>query len=286
MLLIADSGSSKTTWVVAAKNEVLQTFETGGLNPNILTFDEIDSQLEAEVVPQLLHRHYWGAVQQVIFYGASFSTDTYCRRMEDLLSHVLGLEEAQVHHDILGAARAAAQDEPALVCIMGTGSNSCYYDGQQMVEQIGGHGYLFGDEGGGVDLGKRLMQCMLNRQASPELKDRFAAQYGADLLKVRNHIYSANKINAELAAMTPFVQQCLDLPEVDAFVQQSFRDFVRLTLLQHIGRLHLPVHFVGSVGTHFRPQVEAVCLAEGLQPGRYLARPAEDLVIFHQRHDL
>ncbi|MBX3103325.1 MAG: hypothetical protein KF690_12510 [Bacteroidetes bacterium] len=286
MLLLADSGSTKTAWRLLEQDQVRWAHETSGINPNVLTFEQIAAQLQQELLPSLDTVLASGdKVTSVVFYGASFSTETYCRQMYDTLFQLLGTQQIAVHHDILGAARAAAQAAPAIVCIMGTGSNSCYYDGQAMVRQIGGHGYLFGDEGGGVDLGKRLLVTLLNGDAGAELVRRFAERYNCSLMTARNAVYAAPKINAALAAYTPFVHSCLDLPEVADLVQQSFQLFLRHTVLRHPEHREVPLRFVGSVAHIFAPQLQLACRSQGLTVASILQKPIEGLITYHSRHE-
>jgi N-acetylglucosamine kinase-like BadF-type ATPase len=279
--LIADSGSTKTAWRVLAYGHVLWAHETSGINPNVLSFAQIAAQLTEELLPALPHL----ALERVTFYGASFSTATYCQQMQTLLAEASNVPPHQVavHHDILGAAHAVAGTAPAIVCILGTGSNSCYYDGLQMVRQVGGHGYLFGDEGGGVYLGKQLLARLLNGQASTQLQARFATAYPAPLMAQRNAVYSAPKPNAALAAYAPFVHANLDLPELRTLVADAFDAFLQTTVLQHPEHRKVPVHAVGSIAHHFAPLWQQALVSHHLQAGQVVQKPIDGLVAYYQK---
>ncbi|MFN8921442.1 MAG: ATPase [Sphingobacteriia bacterium] len=288
MQLIADSGGTKTDWawlagnLPAASGPVLRT---GGINPGIQAFAQIRRLLVEELLP--------AAQQQptpvgISFYGASFALPHQCSQMEALLSELLAAP-AQVWHDILGAARALAGHQPALVCILGTGSNSCYYDGQEISQTIGGHGYVLGDEGGGVDLGRRLLQHLLRREASPALLEAFMQAYPDGLMAQREALYAAPKLNTALASYAPFLLAQLAVPqlqaEVQALVQASFRAFIRYTLQQYPAALHtLPVHTVGSVGFHFQALWRTSLQQAGFRPGQVLASPMPGLLQYHHLH--
>lgn len=279
-LLLAESGASKTEWRLIDESQPLLAFRAGGINANVQSFAQIEAALKAEVVPQITGT----APEAVCFYGASFSAPRFVEPMTALLQRLLGVEQVAVRHDLLAAARAAAGREPGVVCILGSGSNACLYDGETITAQRGGHGYLFGDEGSGADLGKRLLKGLLDDELPPEIAADFEAEFGVSPTAYKHDTYAAERPNVRLAALAPFVRARLDRPEIMKLARNAFGDFLAKTALRFPNARDLPLHFVGSVALHFQECLTAVCAENDLQPGKFVSDPIENLVQFHQKY--
>ena len=281
-LLLAESGASKTEWRLIDETDTLLAFRAGGINANVQRFPDIAAALKTEVAPRVADM----PPGLVYFYGASFARPEFNEPMAALLAETTGATRAVVRHDLLAASRAAAGREPAVVCILGSGSNACLYDGKQITAQRGGHGYLFGDEGSGADLGKRLLKGLLDEELPSEFAAQFQAEFGADPTAYKHYTYAAERPNVRLAALAPFVRGRLSLPEVAALAEAAFGDFLDKTVRRLPGAKDLPVHFVGSVAFHFRETLIQVCAARNIVPGKIIAAPIDNLVRFHQQYGL
>lgn len=271
-LLVADAGGTKTEWRLVRSGAPPLAFRTDGFNANLEPMSDMVRRLTEEVRPRLPV-----PPEAVHFYGAAFSTEEYCSAWAEALRRVLEAPTATAEHDLLGAARAAALGKPAVVCILGTGSNSCYFDGQYIVEQRGGHGYIFGDHGSGADLGRRLLADVLDGEAPRPLAEAFTSVYGSPK-EVRNQTYRHPKPSVFLASLVKFL---IDHPGeyIDSLVATAFSDFLNRTVLRY--RRPEPVYFVGSLAKQFEGILVRVCAENGLNVGGFVPHPIDRLVEFH-----
>lgn len=282
LLLLADSGSTKTEWRLMTQDEVLEGFRTRGFNPNVMSFEQMRSQLQSEVVPQLKRQ----VPHQIVFFGASFSVQAYCQPFEVMLAEVLGTPKSnvQVGHDLEAAARSVCQDEAGIACILGTGSNSCLYNGKEILRSRGGHGYLLGDEGSGADMGKRLIKALLDGELEPEVRDSFLSKQGKDIYAIRNGVYHAERPNVFLAGFTQFISGHLQHPQIRSIVTESFDAFLKKTVVRYDGYKDLPCYFVGSVASVYQHLLEERCRLQGVRFKGAVADPIHGLVQYYQRH--
>ncbi len=271
-LLVADAGGTKTEWRLVRGDAPPLDFRTPGFNANLEPLSDMERRLTEEVKPLL------PVTPDVVrFYGAAFSTDEYRSAWAESLRRALGAPTASAEHDLLGAARAAALGKPAVVCILGTGSNSCFFDGKNIVAQRGGHGYIFGDHGSGADLGRRLLADLLDGDAPQELSEKFTQTYGPPK-NVRNQTYRHPKPSVFLASLVKFL---IDHPcdYTDALVSAAFSDFLDRTVV----RFQRPeaVFFVGSLGKQFETILLRLCANKRLKVGGFVPRPIDKLVEYH-----
>lgn len=284
-ILLAESGATKTEWRLLDSDHVLHAFHGAGFNANVQSFEQIEAQLRTEVLPVLRPLPSAQGVK-IVFYGSGFSNPSYCRRMEQVMAQVFAEQQPPaIHamHDMLAAARAAAQDQPAVVCILGTGSNSCYYDGKSVVRSRGGFGYLFGDEGSGAHLGRMLLKGFLDEELPLDIQADFEAAQGMDIYALKNQVYKAEKPNVMLAALAPFVSKYTHRPEINAMVRNCFDAFVQKTIARYDGYRDLPLFVIGSIASHFRDCLRDACEAADAPIPQLVPKPIEGLVRFHQR---
>jgi glucosamine kinase len=277
MILVADSGSSKTDWKWV---DTGVSFQTSGYNPYVQGISGVLSVLAEELLPQ-----FTGRVPECIyFYGSGFSVPEYNVALQEWMIQNTGASKAIVEHDLLGAARAICQNRAGIAAIMGTGSNSCLYDGRTIVSSKGGHGYLFGDEGSGADLGKRLVQKLLNEELSPGLSqqilEKLACKAAVDL---RNRIHGKPRPNVALAALAPLVLALQEAEEIQLLILESFRAFLNTTLLRYSEIRHLSPGFTGSVAWHFKKHLLQVLSEKGLDSSVVLPKPIDQLAYYHER---
>jgi N-acetylglucosamine kinase-like BadF-type ATPase len=264
------------------QDEVLEGFRTRGFNPNVMSFEQMRSQLLSEVLPQLKRQ----VPHEIIFFGASFSVQAYCEPFEVMLAEVIGTNKhhVRVGHDLEAAARSVCQDQAGIACILGTGSNSCLYDGKEILRSRGGHGYLLGDEGSGADMGKRLIKALLDGDLDPDLRDSFLAKQGKDLYALRNGVYHAERPNVHLASFTQFISGHLQHHQIRSIVTDSFDAFLKKTVLRYDGYKELPCYFVGSVASVYQHLLEERCKAHGVKFKGAVSDPIHGLVQYYQRH--
>lgn len=278
MILIADCGSTKIDWCVVDGANVVRRVFTGGMNAVMLTEEEMASRIAEELVPQLGDEH----IEEVYFYGAGCIADEVCDNVRRAIAkNIPSAKKIEVHTDLLAAARALCGRKPGIACIMGTGSNSCYYDGDKICDNVSPLGYILGDEGSGAVLGKILIGDVLKNQLPKDLCDKFLAQYELDRLTIIRRVYKEPQANRFLASVTPFLIQNIDRKEVHELVVNSFKSFFRRNVLQYEGATQLNVNLIGSIAYYYREVLEEAARECGLTVGTIIKSPMEGLVAFH-----
>lgn len=275
-ILIADSGSTKTDWVLAEDGKLLRRIRTKGINPVFQAEEEMAR--EAEVVAQALEK---ALPETVCFYGAG-CIPTHIDTVKHALMHALpGTDRIEVHTDMLGAARGLCGHHPGIACILGTGSNSCLYDGQQIVANVSPLGFILGDEGSGAVLGKLLVGSLLKNQMTPALKEAFLAETGLTPAEIIERVYRKPFPNRFLASLSPFIAQNLQEPCIRRLVLDSFRDFFRRNAMQYEDYNRYPIHCTGSIAFHYREVLEEAAAGLGLHLGTVVPSPLEGLIAYH-----
>ena len=277
-MLIVDSGSTKTDWSVCQKGLVVQAIQTQGLNPyhqseeviaEVLK-NELKSALHAELKPET----------EVVFYGAGCANEASCNRVRNVIEAVLGLTNVQVYTDLLGAARALCGHKEGIACVLGTGSNSCLYDGKKIVANVPSLGYILGDEGSSAVLGRRLLSDCLKNQLPPALREEFLKRYNLTQEVVLERVYRQPLVNRFLASLTPFLSDHRDVPEVHKLLVGSFTDFLTRNVVQY-RRPWLPINCVGSIANAFGSELKEAAEALGMEMGVILQSPMRGLINYH-----
>lgn len=280
MILIADSGSTKTDWCLMRDSDTTLVIQTQGINPYHQAQEAIGLVLAEELLPQLK-----GYVKEqplkVIFYGAGCANDNACQRVEDAIHKVLGYTDITIHSDLLGAARALCGHEEGIACVLGTGSNSCLYDGEKIVANVPALGYILGDEGSSAVLGRRLVGDCLKNQLPEAIRDEFLVEYGLTQEIILEKVYREPLANRFLASLTPFLSKYREVPEVRRLLVESFVDFFVRNVKQY-RRPWLPIHFVGSVANAFSSELKEAAESLGMELGTILKSPIEGLASYHQ----
>lgn len=277
MILIADSGSTKTDWCLCNEGTPILAVQTQGINPYHQTEEAIELVLAEELLPQLtrlpdsLH---------VIFYGAGCANDTACGRVREAMQRVLAADDITIHSDLLGAARALCGHEEGIACVLGTGSNSCLFDGKDIIANVPPLGYILGDEGSSAVLGRRLVGDCLKNQLPEAVRNEFLAEYNLTQETILEKVYRQPLANRFLASLTPFLSKHREVPEVHTLLVESFVDFFVRNVKQY-RRPWLPIHFVGSIANAFKAELKEAAESLGMELGCILKSPMEGLVKFH-----
>lgn len=275
MILIADSGSTKTDWCMVENGEPVLRFQTRGTNPFFQTEEEIRKEIETGLLPAL--KDYVPSV--VYFYGAGCAFPEKNEMIRRAINQYVPVS-VEVGSDLLAAARALCGDRPGIACIMGTGSNSCYYDGKEIVKNVSPLGFILGDEGSGAVLGKLLIGDVLKDQLPPALKEQFLAQYELTPALIMDRVYRQPFPNRFLAGFSPFILEHLDEPAIWELVTRSFLAFFTRNVKQY-DYLELPVHLVGSVAWHYQDILKDIAFDLGICLGTIAQSPMEGLVRYY-----
>lgn len=274
MLLIADSGSTKTDWKLVDK-KVEFSFQTMGMNPFYMKADEIESELKNVVVPKLKKKP-----GHVYFYGAGIISEQK-QRIELILSNSFPNAKVDAESDLLGAARALCGKETGIACIMGTGANSCLYNGEKIVDNIPPLGFIHGDEGSGAVLGKKLVTMYLKRELPEYIADEFHKEYGLNVSDFLKKVYKEAFPNRFLANFTKFIHQHISNGLIYQMVYDSFTEFLTRNVFKYSDYQKLNIHFVGSVAFYFKDILIKIAKEHDLKIGKIIRSPIDSLVKYH-----
>lgn len=277
MILIADCGSTKIDWCLIENSKVINQVFTCGMNAVMLTEEEMATRIANELMPQL-GKH---DIEAVYFYGAGCISDDVCANVANAIRASIPAPVIEVHTDLLAAARALCGHNPGIACIMGTGSNSCFYDGEKICDNVSPLGYILGDEGSGAVLGKILVGDVLKNQLPAELCEKFLKQYELDRLTIIRRVYKEPQANRFLASVTPFLIQNIENPAVHALVLNSFKSFFVRNVCQYKDFKSLDVNFIGSIAYYYRDILAEAAEATGCRMGTIIKSPMEGLIKFH-----
>ncbi len=279
-LLIAESGSSKTDWAFLAEGEAPVHFRTQGVNPYFHNSGRILEILKEGLAQQ----HIPLSPSAVHFYGAGCSSPERKERVHHALRMIFPGGRILVEHDLLAAARALCQAEPGIATILGTGSNTCLYNGETIIRSRGGTGFILGDEGSGADMGKRLVKAVLNRDFPEGLTEEFYQEHDLTEERIVERVYREPGANVFLASFAPFIKPRLEAPELKNLVRESFTAFFKAHIVKYEDHRSLPLNSVGSVGYQFRDQLAEVASEFAVTLGKITDEPITGLVEYHQRH--
>jgi N-acetylglucosamine kinase-like BadF-type ATPase len=276
-LLLADSGSTKTDWCVLDNGKTAERPVTRGTNPFFQSEEEISNELTTALLPQLGSTRF----DRVYFYGAGLAFPDKIDLLRNILRrHLQVADEVEAGSDMMAAARALCGHGAGIACILGTGSNSCFYDGRDIVSNVSPLGYILGDEGSGAYLGKRLVGDILKNQTSPELKEAFLQQYNLTPADIIERVYRRPFPNRFLASLSPFLAEHIDSPEMHRLVKEAFLSFFRRNVMQYDYRRY-PAGFVGSVAYHYQEVLRSAADEVGVRIGTIVKSPMEGLITYH-----
>ena len=277
MEVVVDGGSTKADWKIIGQASI-ESLTTTGFNPVFHSEDQIFTALSQTFSKEEIPT---GSVGQIYYYGAGCWDDKRKGKVHRALAHIFQNAEIEVHHDLLGAARATCGHKPGIACIIGTGSNSCLYDGEQVVDNVTNLGFLLGDEGSGTHLAKRLLRAYFYREMPKVLSDRLDAAYPEGKQAILDKVYSLDPPNAYLASFTKFMGDHQDNPFILRILFDSFEQFIDRHVRKYRHHMELPVHFIGSVAFYFRNILEVILEEREMIPGIFIQKPIDNLVRFH-----
>jgi len=276
-ILIADSGSTKTHWSLLSDGREKTRIRTQGINPFYQSKEEIEQELQLSLLPQLPQD---ALVDEVHFFGAG-CTPEKSPILADALKNCLHLAgEVEVCSDMIGAARALCGRQPGIACILGTGSNSCYYDGEKVVENVPPLGFILGDEGSGAVLGKLLVGDLLKNQLGPALKEKFLQRFNLTMPEIIDRVYRKPLPNRFLASLQPFLEENLHEEAIFFLVMESFSHFIARNVMQYDYQ-HLPIHFTGSIAYVYKDVLEKAADLTGIQISSITQSPLEGLIKYY-----
>ncbi len=290
MILIADSGSTKTHWCLLTASGQFSECFTDGLNPFQQTPDAIKNSISSQLLPQISSFLWSGTVTAIYFYGAGCTPEKSSLVEEAIKANFKKTSTVEVYSDMVGAARGLLLKNSGIACILGTGSNSCLYNGKEIVKNVPALGFILGDEGSGAVLGKRLVADLLKNQLSEELKEKFLKQYDLTQAIIIENVYRKAFPNRYLANLSRFCAENIDNQQIYNLVYDHFNQFVVRNLKQYYIDEHqqpipyenLPVGFIGSIAFYYQEILRKVLQDNGLIVAQILQSPMDGLRAYHK----
>lgn len=273
MKLIADSGSTKTDWCVVDGVDVVCRFVGQGINPFQQSIERIERIVRSELLGNIACA---GFIREIEFYGAGCRDVMVCRLERMFREIFVNAATVEVCSDMLGAARALFGRDEGIACILGTGANSCLYDGKDIVSNVPPLGYILGDEGSGAVLGKLFVNALFKGGLSCSLRDKFLSETGLTLPDIINKVYREPMANRFLASLSVFIHDNLGDKDVEALVVENFRNFFKRNVDSY-RRKDLAVGAVGSVAYFYKEQLEHAAGLEGYRLSRVVKNPLDEL---------
>ena len=275
-ILIADSGATKCEWCVldGKKKKILFT---QGMSPYFLNSEQVQTILRNELLPVI--KKY--VISDIYFYGTGCLAIENAKMMRTAIRKVFPDATIHVDHDLMGAAKAATGNTKGIVSILGTGSNSCYFNGNKIVKNSPGLGFILGDEGSGAFLGKKVIQYYLYETFDEELKYRFEIKYKTNQAEILEHVYKQPLANRYLAGFSLFLAENRGHYMVENIIEDGLNDFFFSHLCKYNESWKLPIHFVGGVAYGFKDVVKELCAGYEFELGRILKNPMEGLIEYH-----
>ena len=280
MILIADCGSTKIDWCLLNNNNTLSRFNTTGMNAVMLTEEEMSLRFAEELMPNI--KQFAAQIVQIYFYGAGCIAPSVCNAVSRARkANISAAETIEVYSDLMAAARALCGHNAGIAAIMGTGSNSCLFNGTEIEANVSPLGFILGDEGSGAVIGKLFIGDVLKNQLPADICAEFLAEYQLDLLTIIQRVYREPGANRFLASVLPFISAHIERRELHELVLNSFRAFFRRNITQYEGYKSMPVNVIGSVAYYFKDILSEAASAEGCTLGNILRSPMDGLIAYH-----
>lgn len=280
MILIADSGSTKTDWRIIEDGGKVRALESSGLNPFYLTDREISQEIEERIFQDLPS----GIVKRIYFYGAGCSTPEKNQVVSEGMKRLFPEAKISVASDVLGAAHALFKDKPGLIVNLGTGTFTALYDGKSIVLRIPSLGYILGDEGSGAYFGRELIKAFLNHELPAAIHDDFQHGYNLSVEDIKHAVYKAAKPNHFFASFMQFMSQHMSDPFIRKMIRKGFTELFEKQIMKVDGWQNQKTRFTGSIAYFFKPVLMEVATEYGASIDRILKAPIDELVSYHIDH--
>lgn len=284
MILIADSGGSKIDWRLVKKDGTIGQANSPGFNPYYQSVDDLVRSVNETLLPQTTNAGE--AVEKIFYYGAGVSSEKNQEIVRKTLAKFFPQADIEIGWDLLAAARALCGREPGIACIIGTGSNSCLYNGQNIIGNVANLGWILADEGSGANIGKKFLVDYLREQMPEKLAEQFRARFPFSREEFLEKIYQQEKPSAFLGSFTKFIFQHLKEPYCYKLVYDSFSEFYENNVMKYPDYHNLKVHFTGSVAFYFSNILRQVANDKGITVKNILEGPIAGLTLYHSQQNL
>lgn len=280
--LLADSGSTKTDWILLKNNETILKVFTIGFNPYFQNKDQIANAIYAQLLPHIAE--VVDQIDKIYYYGAGCSNPENCAIVQQGIYSIIKVKNIYISHDLLAASRALCQDKAGIAGILGTGSNSCLYDGKNIIENVPSVGYMWGDHGSGASIGKRFLSSYFHDELPNDIKVDFESQ-GYHREEILNNVYKKHMPSKYLASISLFIGKHTNNEFVRKLLIESFEEFFTYQISKYTHSKKYPVNTVGSIGYVYKAFLEIAAKNKGYELGTVIKSPLEGLIQFHQTYN-
>ena len=277
MVLIVESGSTKSDWVLLSPENKQDVYSSMGFNPYFHSSAVIENELRRHA-ELMSHAE---KIQQIYFYGAGCSSSEMNDIVKLGLTNVFTNAHIHIDHDLMACAYATYSGNPSICCIIGTGSNSCYFDGKTVSEVVPALGYILGDEGSGTYFGKKLLSAFLYHQLPKHVEEDFVKEYAIDKNEIVNKVYRNENANVYIASFMPFIAKHKDELFFQKMIEDGLRHFIEVHVCCYPNYKDVEINFVGSIASVFRNALDRAANSLGARIGRVVQKPVEGLVSYH-----
>ncbi len=278
-ILIADSGSTKTDWVLLQNGEVLARAHSIGFNPYFQNREQIANAIYAQLLPPL--GDFYPKIKHIYFYGAGCSNPENCAIIEQGIGSHFKNTKIEIAHDLLAAARALCGDKPGIAGILGTGSNSCLYDGKDIAENVPSVGFMWGDHGSGASIGNRFLNAYFHDACPAEIKQAFEKE-GYHREEILNQVYKRSMPSKYLASLSMFISKHTSHDFIKELLITCFEEFFIYQISKYTNAQKYSVNTVGSIGFIYKDFLQIAAVNKGYQLGRVIKSPLDGLIAYHQ----
>jgi N-acetylglucosamine kinase-like BadF-type ATPase len=280
MILVADSGSTKTSWFAADAHSDYQ-YETKGLNPCLQEEDIILDELQTNLCPQINTE-----IRQIFYYGTGVTAEKQSVMIEILKKVFPTATLVEAYSDLLGSARSVCRDNAGIACILGTGSNSCLFDGNKIIDNVNCGGYILGDEGSGAVLGRNLLNAFLKRDLSEKIHNDLVQNHNLSYAYIVEKVYKTPMANAWMANFTKYLNENQNEPCIRKIIVESMEAFFEKNIEKYVDYKKYQVHFVGSIAYYFKPVLHEIAERRQITIGNIIQAPINELANYHKEKHL
>ena len=280
MKLVIDCGSTKADWVIINDKNIVISFQTEGFNPNYTDKNYISSIISNEV----RYNTYIQDITEVFFYGSGCGKEENCNLIKDILTSVFSNAKVNVTHDMLAACHAVLGDKKGIACILGTGSNSCLYDGKEISEKSFSLGYILGDEGSANHIGRKIVHDYFYKMMPEDLLLKFEKEYKINISDFIENIYHKNQVSKYLAEFSKFAYTNKEHDYIKNLCSECFNEFIEYFVLKFKPTVNTEIGFVGSIAYYFQDILSDCLESKGFKISKIIKNPIEGLIDYHSRN--
>lgn len=277
MKLIIDCGSTKADWVLLEDSKVLKLFKTEGFNPNYTSEDSILNIIDNESS----YKEDIQSISEIFFYGSGCGNHDNCNKVEEILKSIFNNAKIHVTHDMMAACHAILGNNKGIACILGTGSNSCYYDGTSITEQSVSLGYILGDEGSGSYIGKQILRDYFYSNLPDDLSQQLKNEYGINIAEAIRNIYHESQVSKYLASFSKFAYLNKEHKYINDLCSRCFDEFIDNFIVRYEKANETEIGFVGSIAYYFQDIIKQRLEIKGLRLGKVVKEPIEGLIEYY-----